>query len=182
MRHILHTRPPMNPHCTTLSFSFAALCLALNCAPTEGATIVISQAGATFAPATVSASVGDSIQWNWGGGGHTVTSGDNCEADGMFDGDLSSSNPSFTWVVPPSAAGTSVGYFCVPHCFFFMTGTINVAPAGPAGDVNGDGIVNGQDLAVLLSAWGTSGGPADINADGIVNGLDLALVLSSWTP
>ena len=62
-----------------------------------------------------------------------------------------------------------------------MTGTINVAAAGPAGDVNGDGIVNGLDLTILLSAWGTTSGPADLNHDAIVNGLDLTLILSSWT-
>ena len=47
-------------------------------------------------------------------------------------------------------------------------------------DMNGDGIVNSQDLAVLLSAWGSSGGPADMNQDGIVNSADLAIMLSRW--
>lgn len=166
---------------TILQLSCAATVLFLATAPVDAAVIVITQSGANFVPSTVSASVGDSIRWNWGGGGHTVTSGDNCEADGVFDADLSSRFPSFTWVVPASAAGTAVGYFCVPHCFFYMTGTINVAPAGPAGDINHDGTVNGQDLTILLSAWGSSGGAADINADGIVSGPDLAVVLSSWT-
>ncbi len=172
----------MIPAKAILSLSCTATLIAIQPAPVEAAVIVISQSGANFVPSTVSASVGDSIRWNWSGGGHTVTSGVNCEPDGVFDADLSSASPSFTWVVPASAAGTAVGYFCVPHCFFFMTGTINVAPAGPAGDINHDGIVNGQDLTVLLSAWGTSGGPADVNADGIVSGPDLAVVLSSWTP
>ncbi|MSQ90265.1 MAG: hypothetical protein EXS01_02570 [Phycisphaerales bacterium] len=27
----------------------------------------------------------------------------------------------------------------------------------PSGDVNGDGIVNGLDLGILLGQWGTSG-------------------------
>jgi len=47
-------------------------------------------------------------------------------------------------------------------------------------DMNGDGVVNSQDLAVLLSAWGSSGGPADMNQDGIVNSADLAIMLSRW--
>lgn len=52
--------------------------------------------------------------------------------------------------------------------------------ATPA-DINGDGNVNGTDLAALLAAWGSSGGSADINGDGNVNGLDLAALLAAWT-
>ncbi|MDA1008046.1 MAG: dockerin type I repeat-containing protein [Planctomycetota bacterium] len=45
-------------------------------------------------------------------------------------------------------------------------------------DLNCDGSVNGQDLALLLSGWGTAAG--DVNNDGITNGADLTLLLSSW--
>ncbi|MCE2881017.1 MAG: dockerin type I domain-containing protein [Planctomycetaceae bacterium] len=55
---------------------------------------------------------------------------------------------------------------------------LNISTATP-GDLNGDGSVNGQDLAILLSAWGGTG-PADINGDGSVNGQDLAILLSNW--
>ena len=49
-------------------------------------------------------------------------------------------------------------------------------------DVSHDGIVNGVDLAILLSAWGTNGaaGGTDINGDGTVNGNDLTVRLSGW--
>lgn len=49
------------------------------------------------------------------------------------------------------------------------------------GDLNGDGVVNGLDLGLMLSAWGATGGPADLNNDGIVNGLDLGILLSNWS-
>ncbi len=52
-------------------------------------------------------------------------------------------------------------------------------PANPA-DVNNDGRVDGIDLAIVLSAWGTSNGQADINDDQLVDGVDLALVLAAW--
>lgn len=45
------------------------------------------------------------------------------------------------------------------------------------GDVNGDGAVNGLDLAAFRAAFGTSAppeSPFDFNGDGVVNGLDLA--------
>lgn len=49
-------------------------------------------------------------------------------------------------------------------------------------DTNWDGKVDGLDLAVVLSAWGTSGSAgADLTGDGNVDGLDLAVVLASWS-
>ena len=53
-------------------------------------------------------------------------------------------------------------------------------PSNPA-DLNGDGAVNGADLALVLSDWASNDSPADINQDGLVDGADLALVLSGWT-
>ncbi len=48
------------------------------------------------------------------------------------------------------------------------------------GDLDGDGDVDGADLAVLLGAWGTADRAADLNADGSVNGADLAILLGAW--
>lgn len=49
------------------------------------------------------------------------------------------------------------------------------------GDLNGNGQVEGGDLASLLGAWGPAGGSnADLNADGQVNGADLAELLGAW--
>jgi hypothetical protein len=51
------------------------------------------------------------------------------------------------------------------------------------GDVTGNGLVDGLDLAAVLGAWGTNGKgefPTDRNNDGIVDAQDLALVLSGW--
>lgn len=51
------------------------------------------------------------------------------------------------------------------------------------GDIDGDGLVNGVDLALVLGSWGPCVGcPADIDGDGIVSGTDLAIVLGSWSP
>ncbi|MSR42170.1 MAG: hypothetical protein EXS10_09775 [Phycisphaerales bacterium] len=42
-----------------------------------------------------------------------------------------------------------------------------------------DGVVNAQDLAALLSQWG-SGGFADLNGDGTTDAADMAMLLSAW--
>lgn len=50
-------------------------------------------------------------------------------------------------------------------------------------DITLDGLVNGIDLAALLSAWGSDGGltpRADCNRDGLVDGADLGIVLGGW--
>ena len=50
-------------------------------------------------------------------------------------------------------------------------------------DLTLDGIVDGVDLAALLSQWGSSGGgayPADIDGSGLVDGGDLGIVLGGW--
>ena len=52
--------------------------------------------------------------------------------------------------------------------------------ASNPGDIDGDGNVDGVDLALLLSAWGSTSSDADVNGDGIVNGMDLSIILSNW--
>jgi subtilisin family serine protease len=51
-------------------------------------------------------------------------------------------------------------------------------------DLNGDGLVNAQDLAILLSAWGPCANcdacPADLNGDCSVGAQDLAQLLAAW--
>jgi uncharacterized delta-60 repeat protein len=59
------------------------------------------------------------------------------------------------------------------------------APGGPIpGDLNGDGVVDGADLLILLSAWGNCADPddcpADLDKNGIVDGSDLLILLSNW--
>ena len=55
------------------------------------------------------------------------------------------------------------------------------------GDINRDGKVNGQDLAILGARFlATSGqsnylADADLNHDGVINGIDLAILASNFT-
>jgi hypothetical protein len=58
---------------------------------------------------------------------------------------------------------------------------ICVVVDAPDPDVNGDGLVNGIDLAFILTYWGSSAPIADLDDDGIVGGADLTIVLSGWT-
>ena len=48
------------------------------------------------------------------------------------------------------------------------------------GDVDGDGEVDGADLAAVLGWWGTDESSSDLDGDGEVDGADLAFVLGYW--
>lgn len=54
----------------------------------------------------------------------------------------------------------------------------SATPPCPA-DLDGNGLVNGPDLAALLSAWGGQG-VGDLNGSGTVDAADLAVLLGAW--
>lgn len=57
------------------------------------------------------------------------------------------------------------------------------APLTCMADFNGDRVIDGRDLSVLLARFGSSaapGDPADLNSDGVIDGLDLAVVLAQF--
>ena len=58
---------------------------------------------------------------------------------------------------------------------------LELAFAPPVGDVTGDGHVDGQDIAAMLSSWGPCPTcPADLDASGQVDGADLVVLLADW--
>ncbi len=63
--------------------------------------------------------------------------------------------------------------------------SIHHDPSLISGDLNGDGIVNGDDIGLLLAGWGAcppkAACDADLNGDGVVNGVDLGLLLVDWS-
>ncbi len=89
-----------------------------------------------------------------------------------------------------SVGGITRGFWASPngrHVIFrgVLNGTTEGAflatfddPTGP--DLNGDGRIDGADLAILLGAWGTAGG--DLTGDGTTSGADLAILLGAWQP
>ncbi len=60
-------------------------------------------------------------------------------------------------------------------------GTADACEVGDPADFNGDGAVNGGDLASLLGAWGSNLDLFDLDNSGLVDGADLSTFLSHWT-
>ena len=48
------------------------------------------------------------------------------------------------------------------------------------GDLDGDMVVGGGDLALVLAGWNSDDATADLDGSGLVNGADLALLLARW--
>lgn len=97
-----------------------------------------------------------------------------------------SGNNQWRGVMPAQVGGAAVEYWVEAtdwagnvgtgaSAFFTEGGT----PPNPA-DLNGDGVVSGADLGMLLANWGNPG-VGDLNGDGVVNGSDLGTLLSAWT-
>ena len=86
----------------------------------------VLQSGTTFVPDNLAISEGDTVRWIWSAGSHTVTSGTGAadpQVGALFDAPLNSSNTIFQYVF--GTAG-SYPYFCRPHEFLNMKGTITV--------------------------------------------------------
>lgn len=66
----------------------------------------------------------------------------------------------------------------------FRNANMGTAPGGCVGDFNDDGIVDGQDLAVLLGAWATVDCQFNLSGDAgcIIDGADLTVLLGNWGP
>lgn len=77
------------------------------------------------------------------------------------------------------------------RCMFENPGQEAQGFPEPAPDINGDGVVNGGDLGLLLASWGDcSGGGGscdtgclgDLDCSGTVDGSDLGVMLAAWGP
>lgn len=80
------------------------------------------------------------------------------------------------------------------NCTLVANGPNDTATAGPSqNDTNGDGygnmcdadlnndlVINGLDVGLFVTQFGTSGPDADLNGDGVVNGLDTGLFVSMF--
>ena len=96
-----------------------------------------------------------------------------------------SGNSLWRGVIPPQGACKTVEYFVRA---FDASNNVANSPVksfvtggscGIPGDLDGDGDVDGGDLATLLNSWG-QGGPADLNGDGTVDAADMAVLLNNF--
>lgn len=74
------------------------------------------------------------------------------------------------------------------HAGLLGAGRLDVAAAtaaGPVaralGDLDGDGVIDGADLGLLIGQWGAACSGADLDGSGTVDGGDLGILLAAWT-
>ena len=123
----------------TLPLAIAiAIALALP-APLLAATHTVTQVGLTFSPDDLTIDVGDTVEWIWTVGIHTVTEGtdDNTPpiGDKLFDMPLEAATPtqSFTF----TELG-DVAYYCRPHRTFGMVAVIRVQAPTPTSELDSE--------------------------------------------
>ncbi|HJY64712.1 MAG TPA: T9SS type A sorting domain-containing protein [Ignavibacteria bacterium] len=90
-------------------------------------TQIISVGAMTFAPATASVTVGDTIKWVWVERFHTTTSTTIPTGALPWDAPIDSTHPSFIYVV---AVAGQYDYRCNFHYLLGMVGTFNASPIG----------------------------------------------------
>ena len=78
-----------------------------------------------FIPRDITIAPGDTVQWIWDFGTHTVTEGEDCTLDNpLFNALLDGTHPTFRYVFDSPGI---VHYFCLPHCVIRdMQGTVTV--------------------------------------------------------
>jgi plastocyanin len=99
--------------------------------PSAATDHTVDQVGLTFEPAELVIMAGDTVNWVWSSGFHTVTNGSDPEADdagSLFDAPLTSDNPTFSFTFDTEGV---YPYFCRPHFSLEMVGTITVEAGTP---------------------------------------------------
>ena len=85
----------------------------------------------------------------------------------------------------PSVAAGSADLGLAPNLALAAGQQFATLFIGTLGDIDGNGVVGGTDLAILLATWGQTSAnsgflASDINRDGVVDASDLGIVLGNW--
>lgn len=90
----------------------------------------------------------------------------------------------FIGIEHPGIASATFVHVQVQGGAGFSLDDVSIGRRAGSADLNGDGIVDGADLGLLLGAWGpcpSSCCAADLNLSGEVDGADLGLLLGAWS-
>jgi len=161
----------------SLRHSFAPQVLVLLMLATiaaHGATFIVQMANTRFVPANLTISVGDTVTWtNRDFTFHDTVSGTNGLPSGVWASPLFGRGGRFSFTftnVPPGG----YGYYCTPHVFVGMVGSITVLPANilPSVAITNppDGGVVAAGLPLLLQADATDSDGTVSRVDFLANG------------
>jgi hypothetical protein len=111
-----------------------------------------------------------------------IVGGSGCSTTEIVDCDGSEACWPAIWVGDGYCDGVAQVYEVDLCCFELDGGDCSLLECGLlVEDINGDGAVNGADLAALLAGWGTDAPELDLDGNGTVGGSDLAKLLGAWS-
>ncbi len=113
----------------------------------------------------------ESVGWIWQGQGTICDDGCLQNADGAC------CVGTYCLVLPQSNCDSGGGNWQGPNTVC-EAGTCIEEPC--EGDLNGDDVVNVNDLLEVVEQWGNTSGSGDINEDGIVDVSDLLMIVEGW--
>lgn len=131
-------------------------------------TVAALALGGLLAGAAALAQTGGGFDLSWS----TIDSGGGASTSSTFSLAGTAGQPDASQTLTSSSFSLNGG---------FWPGAAEADPC--AADLNGDGLVDGADLGLMLQAWdpaGPTSDPADLNGDGAVDGADLGLLLQGW--
>ncbi len=146
-------------------------------------TVEVEVVDIAFTPEEVTIFEGDAVEWVWIEGVHTVTSGAGAgdpQAGDFFDEPSTAAKPLFTYVFTSSGI---YPYFCEPHEFLGMVGTVRVQKRFIRGDLGGDEVADLSDAILILEYLFLEKDirpcpdAADVNDDGSVDISDTVLLI-----
>jgi len=138
-------------------------------------TVEVEVVDIAFTPEEVTIFEGDAVEWIWIEGVHTITSGAGSDDPGvgaLFDALSTEAKQQFTHAFTSSGV---YPYFCRPHEFLGMSGTVRVQRRFVRGDPGGDGETDISDAILILGYLFLEEemrpclDSADVNDDGAVD-------------
>ena len=128
------------------SLLFTLVAALASAAPALADTVIVTTSGPYFTPDVVTVQLGDTVEWRWAGGSHTITEG----TDGTLDGD-EAFHEELRFVSPIARVTFDAAllaayprpdnryhYFCIPH-FSTMRGEVIVEVPAATPFCFGDG-------------------------------------------
>ena len=160
-----------------------------NVSAVSSVTVTVSNSGPDTTPPTTSISSGPASSTTATTASFSFTGTDNVTPANLLTFQCSLDSGAYSACTSPQAYnGLSVGSHTFSVKATDQAGNVDPSPATQTwtvtaailGDLDGDGVVTGHDLSILISHFGTNYAPGELDGGNTVEGHDLSILLSNF--